>query len=59
MSGNEQVRIEMQTFLEALASYAERAASDPKITFAEHYVSLMTPGNGTSLAAAKAAAQGR
>lgn len=41
MSGNEQVRVEIQTFLLALASYADRVAHDPKITFEEHHVSLM------------------
>jgi hypothetical protein len=43
MSGNEQVLVEMQTFLLALASYADRVASDPKVTFEEHRVSLMEP----------------
>ncbi len=43
MSGNEQVRVEMQTFLQAIASYAERVADDPRITFEEHHVSLMVP----------------
>jgi len=43
MSGNEQVRAEMQTFLLALASYADRVARDPKITFEQHHVSLMEP----------------
>ncbi len=33
MSGNEQVLVEIQTFLVALASYADRVASDPKVTF--------------------------
>lgn len=43
MSGNERVLVEMQTFLLALASYADRVASDPKVTFEEHRVSLMGP----------------
>jgi hypothetical protein len=43
MSGNEQVLVEMQTFLLALASYADRVANDPKVTFEEHHVSLMGP----------------
>jgi hypothetical protein len=43
MSGNEQVLVEMQTFLLALASYVDRVASDPKVTFEEHRVSLMGP----------------
>lgn len=47
MSGNEQVRAEMQTFLLALASYADRVAHDPKVTFEEHHVSLMQPASAT------------
>jgi hypothetical protein len=43
MSGNEQVRAEMQSFLLALASYADRVARDPKVTFEQHHVSLMEP----------------
>jgi len=60
MSGNDQVRVEMQTFLQALASYADRVAKDPDVSFEEHHVSLMAPsyGSGQRLAA-KAAAQGR
>ena len=46
MSGNEQVRAEMQTFLLALTSYADRVAHDPKVTFEEHHVSLMQPATG-------------
>ena len=45
MSGNDQVLVEMQTFLLALASYADRVANDPKVTFEEHRVSLMGPIN--------------
>jgi hypothetical protein len=48
MSGNEQVLVEMQTFLLALASYADRVASDPKVTFEEHRVSLLEPVSGTA-----------
>ena len=48
MSGNEQVRVEMQTFLQALASYAERVAHDPRITFEEHHDSLMIPARRMS-----------
>ena len=48
MSGNEQVLVEMQTFLLALASYADRVASDPKVTFEEHHGSLMGPVSGTA-----------
>ena len=43
MSGNEQVRVEMHTFLQALTSYADRVAADPEITFEEYHFSLMTP----------------
>ncbi len=43
MSGNEQVLVEMQTFLQALASYADRVANDPEITFEDYHVSLMMP----------------
>jgi len=48
MSGNEQVRVEMQTFLQALASYPDRVASDPEVTFEEHHVSLMAPVSRTA-----------
>jgi len=48
MSGNEQVRVEMQTFLQALASYADRVASDPEVTFEEHRVSLTAPVSSTA-----------
>lgn len=47
ISGNERVRIEMQTFLMALASYADHVASDPKVTFEEHLVSLRRAAGGT------------
>ncbi len=46
--GNERVRVEMQTFMQALASYADRVASDPEITFEEHHGSLMIPARSTS-----------
>ena len=59
MSGNDQVRAEMQTFLLALASYADRVADDPKITFEQHRVSLMEPSiGGGSQPMAKAARSG-
>jgi hypothetical protein len=41
VSGNEQVRIEIQTFLLALDSYPARFAANPSITFEEHCVSLL------------------
>jgi hypothetical protein len=47
MSGNEQVLVEIETFLLALASYADRVASEPKVSFEEHRVSLMAPLSGT------------
>ena len=45
MSGNEQVRVEIETFLKALASYPDRVASDPKVSFEQHHVSLMRPAS--------------
>lgn len=51
MTGNEQVQVEMQTFLQALASYVDRAAHDPGLTFEQLHVSLMAPariGSSTS-----------
>jgi len=41
LSGNEQVRIEIQAFLMALDSYPAHFAADPNITFEEHCVNLM------------------
>ena len=59
MSGNEQVLVEMQTFLLALASYADRVAADPKVTFEEHRVSLMGPVSSAAMQPmAKAARMG-
>ena len=43
MSGNEKVRLEIETFLRALASYADRVVSEPEVTFEQHRVSLMRP----------------
>lgn len=45
MSGNEQVRVEIETFLTALASYADRVASDPDLTFEQHRASLTRPAS--------------
>ena len=60
LSDNAKVRTEMETFLEALASYADYAAREPKATFEEYHVSLMAPTSGAgSRPTAKAAAQGR
>lgn len=58
MSSNEQVRAEIQTFLKALDSYADRVAKEPKVTFEQHHVSLM-PSASPTRPVAKAAAQGR
>ena len=40
LSGNEQVRREIQSFLHALKSYPGRFAKEPHITFAEHHGAL-------------------
>lgn len=58
MVENEQVLEEMQTFLLALASYADRVACDPKVTFQEHHVSLMGPSRAASQPLARAARVG-
>jgi hypothetical protein len=42
LSGNEQVRREMQSFLRALHSYPERFSKDPGISFEEHCSELVT-----------------
>ncbi len=60
LSDNAQVRVEMETFLKALASYTEHVSKKPKTTFEEYHGSLMSPASGTGpRPAAKAAAQGR
>jgi hypothetical protein len=41
----EQVRLEIQIFLEALQSYPDRAAREPNITFEQHLSSLVAPGH--------------
>jgi hypothetical protein len=41
VQSNETVRAEMQTFLAALASYPDRFASNPRISFEQHWGSLM------------------
>ena len=58
MSGNEQVLVEIEAFLLALASYADRVASDPKVTFEEHRVSLMGPTGRAAQPLARAARVG-
>lgn len=40
VSENKIVQAEMQSFLEALASYPERFATDPELTFEQHRTSL-------------------
>ncbi len=40
LSGNEQVRREIQSFLHALKSYPDRFAKEPHITFEEHHGGL-------------------
>jgi hypothetical protein len=42
---NETVRAEMQAFLAALASYPDRFAANPRISFEQHCGSLMPPHN--------------
>lgn len=44
MSGNEQVRVEIEIFLQALDSYPARFAANPEVTFEEHQASLMPLG---------------
>jgi hypothetical protein len=46
VSGNQQVRIEIQTFLQALHSYPDRFARNPGITF-EEYCRSLTPAAKT------------
>jgi len=41
MSGNELVRVEMQTFLQALLSYPDRFAANPRVTFEEYRSTLV------------------
>lgn len=41
MSANEQVRSEIQTFMQALISYPDRVARDPEVTFEDYCSSLM------------------
>ena len=41
LTGNDHVRIEMQRFLQALRSYPERFASNPRLTFEEHCSGLV------------------
>lgn len=59
MSGNEQVRAEIKTFLQALNSYPARFAVDPEITFEEHRTSLMLPSRTTPASGQRSAAVGQ
>ena len=58
MSGNEQVRAEIELFLEALNSYPERFAANPQITFEEHRASLMLPNRTTPASGQRSVAAG-
>jgi hypothetical protein len=50
MSDNKKVEAEMQAFLDALASYPERFATDPQLTFEQHQSSLATAAFATPVA---------
>jgi hypothetical protein len=41
MSGNEQVRKEIESFMRAMHSYPDRFARDPRVTFEEHHDRLV------------------
>jgi hypothetical protein len=45
---NETVRAEMQAFLVALSSYPDRFAANPRISFQQHWGSLMMPPRNSS-----------
>lgn len=42
MSANDQVRVEMQTFLRALDSYPDHFARNPNLTFVQYLSSLVS-----------------
>ena len=42
---NEQVRVEIQRYLQALASYPDRFAQDPDISFKKHLYSVVAAGH--------------
>jgi hypothetical protein len=44
LSGNEQVRIEIETFLQALDSYPKYFSKDPETTFEKYCSSLVPAG---------------
>jgi hypothetical protein len=54
MSTNEQVLAEMQVFLLALASYPDRFAMNPKVSFEEHCCSIMQVAQDGRLARSSA-----
>jgi hypothetical protein len=41
MSGNDRVQVEIQAFLQALTSYPDRFAANPRMTFDEYQLSLV------------------
>src|SRR5579872_7439104 len=41
LSGNEQVRKEIDSFMRAMHSYPDRFARDPRVTFEEHHGRLV------------------
>jgi hypothetical protein len=45
LSGNDQVRIEIETFLQALNSYPEYFSKDPETTFEKYCSSLVPAGS--------------
>jgi hypothetical protein len=59
MSGNEQVRAEIEIFLQALDSYPARFAANPQITFEEHRASLMLPSRTTPASGQRSVAAGQ
>ena len=59
MSGNEQVRAEIEIFLQALDSYPARFAANPQITFEEHRASLMLPSRTTLASGQRSVAAGQ
>ncbi len=45
ISGDEQARLEIEGFLQALQSYAARAAEEPDITFEQHLNAVVSYGS--------------
>lgn len=56
LAENELVRIEMRSFLKALASYPECFAINPQITFEQHRTSLVSPGTDSARASVQPSA---